>query len=243
MTTALIVQARFNSTRLPGKVLLKIGTRSVLGNVLERCQAVAGIDAVCCCVPDGLENDPVAAEAIRSGSRVTRGPERDVLTRYLIAARELNADPIMRVTSDCPLIDPFLCAEVLAFYRTTNGDIACNDLLPNWPHGLDCEVFSRAWLERAAREAVDPYDREHVSTFIYRHPDARSWNLLGPGGSSARHRWTLDTAGDLAVIRAIATRLPDGPPGWRWTAALAVVEADPALLSLSRQGDLRQASA
>jgi spore coat polysaccharide biosynthesis protein SpsF len=243
MTAALIVQARFKSTRLPGKVLRRIGARSVLGSVLERSQAVAGVDAVCCCVPDGPEDDPVAAEAVRSGSRVIRGPEHDVLARYLIGARELDADPIMRVTSDCPLVDPFLCAEVLAAYRSSEVDIASNDLLPSWPHGLGCEVFSRGWLERAAREAVDFRHREHVTTFIYDHPDARVLNLNGPGGDAARHRWVLDTAEDLAVIQAIATRLPDSPQGWRWTAALAVVEADPDLLSLSRERDLRQFSA
>lgn len=242
MTTAVIVQARAGSTRLPGKVLMDLGGRSALARVLERCRAIPGADVVCCCVPEGADDDAVAAEAARAGAEVTRGPERDVLARYLIAARDLGAETIMRVTSDCPLIDPVLCGEVLAVFRALPADLACNDLLPLWPHGLGCEVFPLAWLERAGREAASAYDREHVSTFIYAHPEARVWNLLGPGGERGRHRWTLDTADDLDLIRAIVPRLPAGPAGWDWRAALAVVESNPALLAASRTRDLRDAA-
>ncbi|MCR6631136.1 MAG: glycosyltransferase family protein [Magnetospirillum sp.] len=227
--TAVIVQARMGSTRLPGKVLRPLAGHTALSRVLERCRAIPGADVVVCCVPEGPADDPVAAEAARSGAVVTRGPERDVLARYLIAARHVGARTILRVTSDCPLLDPALAGEVIALYQSKRADLACNDLLPLFPHGLGCEAFSLAWLERAEREAATDYDHEHVSTFIYHHPQASVWHLMGPGGALARHRWTLDTLEDLALLDKVAARLPSGPAGWPWRETLRVVEGDPDL--------------
>lgn len=238
--TAVIVQARLGSTRLPGKVLRPLAGRIALSHVLERCAAIPGADRVVCCVPEGPADDPVAAAAAACGVTVTRGPERDVLARYLIAARQVGARTILRVTSDCPMIDPELAGEVLALYRAKAADLACNDLLPLFPHGLGCEAFSLDWLERAEREATTDYDHEHVSTFIYHHPQAQVWHLMGPGGPQARHRWTLDTPADLALLDRIMTRLPAGRAGWLWRTALRVVEADPELARQSRALDTRE---
>jgi spore coat polysaccharide biosynthesis protein SpsF (cytidylyltransferase family) len=229
MTAAIIVQARMGSTRLRGKVLMDVGGRTVLDHVMSRCRAVAGADAVCCAVPDTADSDPVAAEARRLGVEVFRGSEADVLDRHWRAARALKADVVMRITSDCPLIDPEVAAEVLGLRAKGDLDYACNNMPPSWPHGLDCEAMTFAWLDRAAREATAPYDREHVTPFIRNHPDSRKANLPCPVAGVARHRWTLDTPADLAFMRALFPHLPPGAAGHGWRAALALVEADPGL--------------
>ena len=229
MTTAVVVQARMNSTRLPGKVLMHVGGTTVLDHVLTRCGAISGVDVVCCAIPDSASSDPISAEARRIGAEVYRGSENDVLDRYWQAARALKADIVMRVTSDCPLIDPRVAAEVLALRIRKNVDYACNNMPPTWPHGLDCEVMTFAWLERAAREAQAPHDREHVTPYVRNHPDSRKANFPCPDSGVANHRWTLDTRTDLEFMQALFPRLPVGPAGWDWRAPLALVAADPAL--------------
>jgi spore coat polysaccharide biosynthesis protein SpsF (cytidylyltransferase family) len=229
VTTAVIVQARMGSTRLPGKVLMRVGGATVLEHVLRRCLAIAGADVVCCAIPESTASDPVADEARRIGVEVFRGSESDVLDRYWRAARALEADVVMRVTSDCPLLDPDVAAEVLALRRRASADYACNNMPPSWPHGLDCEALTFAWLERAAREATAPYDREHVTPYVREHPESRKANLPCPVAGVAKHRWTLDTPADLEFLHALFSRLPAGSAARDWRAPLAVVAADPAL--------------
>lgn len=236
MTAVAIVQARQGSSRLPGKVLMALGEKTVLAHVLERCAAIPGIDLVCCAVPEGAADDAVAAEAARAGAKVFRGSETDVLERYAGAAAWLRADVVMRVTSDCPMIDPQLCGAVLELVTRDGADYACNNQPPSWPHGLDCEAMTAAWLHRAAREAARPSEREHVTPFIRNHPDCRRLNLAAPCDMSA-HRWTLDTPDDLAFMRAVFPRLPAGPSGWKWREALAVVNRDPSLSQLNAGHD------
>ncbi|MEK7245342.1 MAG: glycosyltransferase family protein, partial [Pseudomonadota bacterium] len=192
MTVAVIVQARMGSTRLRGKVLMEVGGTTVLDHVLRRCQAIAGADVVCCAIPESNDSDPVADEARRIGVEVFRGSESDVLDRYWRAARALKADVVMRVTSDCPLLDPAVAAEVLALRSRESADYACNFDKPTWPLGLDCEALTFAWLERAAREATKSYDREHVTPYVREHPESRKANFPCPVAGVAKHRWTLD---------------------------------------------------
>ena len=237
MRVAIIIQARMASTRLPGKVLLDLGGKSVLWRVIERARAAPGADVVVCAVPDGAINDPIAGEAERAGAVVTRGSETDVLDRYYRAAIAVKADAIMRITSDCPLIDPKVCGDLIALWRGSGGDYGSINMPPTWPHGLECEIFSFAWLERAAGEAIKPSEREHVSLFIRDHPQARKVNMSGPGPKTVCNRWTLDHPDDLVFLRALWARLPEGPSGWSWRVPLAIVEADPALAAINAGHD------
>lgn len=237
MTAAVIVQARRGSSRLPGKVLLPLGDRTVLGEVLTRCAAIPGIDVICCAVPEGSNDDGVAAEATRWGARVFRGSESDVLDRYAKAAAWIGADVVMRVTSDCPMMDPEVCGDVLDLVVHGGADYACNNQPPRWPHGLDCEAMTGAWLARAAHEANKPSEREHVTPFIRNHSGCRRKNLSGPGGETVTHRWTLDTPDDLAFMRAMFERLPAGRAGWSWRAALRVVESQPQIAAINAGHD------
>jgi len=230
-----IIQARLGSTRLPGKVLMDLAGQTVLRHVVERCAAIPGVDAVCCAVPDLARDEPVAAEAARCGALVSRGPELDVLARYAIAARESGATTVMRVTSDCPALDPGIAGEVLRLVTEGGADYACNNLPPSFPHGLDCEAFRAEWLWHAEREAVLPSEREHVTPYLRNHPALRRSMLTGPG--HVHHRWTLDTPDDLDFLRALFARLPAGPAGWDYRVPLAIVEAEPALAAINAGHD------
>lgn len=231
--SVVIVQARLGSSRLPGKVLAQLAGRTVLSHVLQRCSAIEGAQEVCCAVPAGSRDDEVAREAELCDVKVVRGSETDVLDRYYQAAKECQAEVVMRVTSDCPLLDPKVAAEVLQLAVTRAADYACNNMPRSWPHGLDCEAFSFTWLERAAREASSPEEREHVTPFMRNHPLARKANVSGPGGSIASHRWTLDTPADLEFLRQLFARLPVGPSGFDYRVPLAILEHEPQLACIN----------
>ena len=231
MTTAVVVQARMASTRLPGKVLLSLAGRTVLSHVLARCDAIGNSDVVCCAVPDCRESDPVAEEAERCGAVVVRGSESDVLGRYRQAAEEVRAKVVMRVTSDCPLVDPEICSRVLDLRAKEEADYACNNMPPSWPHGLDCEAFTVEALNRASREARTPYEREHVTPWLRSHPDIRRVNLDGPEDDVRSMRWTLDYPEDLEFLTALFARLPKGFPGYR--EVVAVLEKKPEITAIN----------
>lgn len=239
MRTVVIVQARLGSSRLPAKVLRELAGRTVLRRVLERCAAIQEIDLVCCAIPSSFadNDDALAGEAVRCGAVVTRGSELDVLDRYYRAALELKAESIMRVTSDCPLLDPEVATKVLRLVTNEGADYACNNAPPTWPHGLDCEAFRFEWLERAANEAILPSEREHVTPFIRNHRQARKLVFEGPGGPVAKHRWTLDTERDLIFLKALFERMPEGERSYSYRVPLAIVEREPWLSELNSGQD------
>lgn len=235
MTTAAIVQARARSTRLPGKALLPLAGGTVLREVLQRCALVPGVDVVCCAVPEGVGDDAVASEAEVAGAAVVRGSETDVLARYLKAARALDADFVLRVTSDCPLIDPALCGEVIALRAARGADYASNNMPRTFPHGLDCEAFTAAALAEADRRAHEPREREHVTPWLREHPSVRRANIEGPGGDAAQQRWTLDYPEDYAFFEALFAVLPHpAPTDWREVAAVVARHPEIAALNAHR---------
>jgi spore coat polysaccharide biosynthesis protein SpsF len=141
------------------------------------------------------------------GIAVFRGPEQDVLGRYASVARATQADPVVRMTMDCPLIDPAVIDQVLQAYLKGDHDFVTNNLETTFPHGLDLEVFSRAALEAADREATEPFEREHVSPFVRDRPDRfRLGNVRSPRDLH-HHRWTVDYPEDLAFVRAVYDEL------------------------------------
>ncbi len=233
MKTTVIVQARMGSSRLPGKVLAKLGDRTVLAHCLARATAVPGANAVCLATSELAIDDPVAETAAQSpGVTVFRGHETDVLSRYAGAARASNADIILRITCDCPLIDPVVCGEVLALRAKTGASYASNNVTTEWPHGLDCEAFTRQALDAADAGATDPYDREHVGPWMRRATEAAAAHLPGPGAPAARHRWTLDHPEDLAFLLALWPHLPAGRiPSWR--EVMALLDCHPEIVKIN----------
>lgn len=221
------------STRLPGKVLLPLAGHSVLWHTLSRCAAIGDDVTICCAIPVGSECDAIADEAERAGAMVSRGSEDDVLSRYLTAAEDTDADVIMRVTSDCPVIDPDICAEVLRARAAANADYACNNMPRRWPHGLDCEAFTRAALERAAALATGPDAREHVTPWLRNDPSVSRVQVSGPNAELAGHRWTLDFPEDYEFFEALFEVLPSPAHRTGFDDVLAAVKSDPKISALN----------
>lgn len=231
----IIIQARMASTRLRGKVLLPLAGVSVLAHVLARCAAVTNAKHFCCAIPCGAENDPIALEAEAFGALVVRGPQEDVLARYLKAATEIDADPIMRVTSDCPVIDPEICESVLGALISERADFACNNAPRAWPHGLDCEAFTLDALRQADVNATEHHDREHVTPWIRRNANMKRLFVTGPDTSLAQHRWTLDYLEDYHFFKALFAYMPPVPQIMRFPEVLKIVEAHPEIAAINAQ--------
>lgn len=234
-----ITQARMNSSRLPGKVLQEAAGRPLLAWHLERLRRCRMVDAVVLATTVSAADDPVAALAASLGVAIFRGSEEDVLDRFAGAAREAAADVIVRVTADCPLIDPALI------------DVAVGRFLAGWqesppvdyvaidttlfPRGLDGEVFSRAALEEAHRAAADPAEREHVTPYIYRRPDRfRMAPALGPPQPLPVQRWCVDEASDLELIRRMLGELLPGTPDFGWQDCCRVMQDHPEWSDINR---------
>jgi spore coat polysaccharide biosynthesis protein SpsF len=202
VTVAVIVQARIGSTRLPAKVLLPLPTgRNVLEEVLFRCHQIPGVDRVVCAVSEAPGNQILLPSIIRGRATLVIGSETDVLSRYAYAASELRADIIVRITADCPLLDPEVCGEVLKLRDTTDADYASNCWpARHFPHGWDCEVFTVNALRRANAEATESYDREHVGPAVRRVVPIERQALLKAMEDRSHIRWTLDTLEDYVRI-------------------------------------------
>lgn len=229
MTTVAIIQARMRSTRLPGKVLADLGGKPVLQWVADAARAIPGVDEAIVATSTGADDDTVAAWGARSAVRIFRGDEDDVLGRFAGAAHLGKADLIVRVTADCPLLDPVEAGKVVAAVAGGDADYACNNDPPTYPDGLDCEAFTRAALDRAAAEARRPSEREHVTLFIREPKNGfRRINIRCPHGDLSGERWTLDTLEDLALLRAIAPSLSGTRPP-RLTEVLAAIDRSPEL--------------
>lgn len=231
MKKVIILQARFTSTRLPGKVLQQVNGLTILGWMIRLSRKIQGIDEVCVAVPEGPLHHAVVAEAQRHGATVVTGPEHDVLSRFAIAARATSADIVMRITTDCPLADPEIAADMLKMVVVSGADYGCNNEPFTFPHGLDCEVFTRKILEIAEREATDDYDREHVTPWMKRNRDISKVYLHGPGGHMTSWRWTIDTPDDLEFFKAVARGLEYAPA---WQEIVRVLEENPHFHEINR---------
>jgi spore coat polysaccharide biosynthesis protein SpsF len=233
MKVVAILQARMQSTRLPGKVLLDLAGRTMLARVVRRVRRASGIDQLVVATSVASADDPIVAECRRLGVAWFRGSEPDVLDRYYQAAAAHQAEVVVRVTADCPLIDPGETGRVIRAFVEGEPDYASNILRRTYPRGLDTEVMSAATLARAWREADQPYQRAHVTPYVYQHPE--SFRLLSLTGEPDRsvHRWTVDSADDLELVRAVYRRM-EGEDGFSWHEVLGLLHAEPWLAELNR---------
>jgi spore coat polysaccharide biosynthesis protein SpsF len=227
-----IVQARMGSTRLPGKVLQDICGQPMLSRVVGRLRRAKRIDEVLVATTDQSADDAIVAACRKEEVQVTRGDQDDVLDRYYRAAQLAKADVVVRITSDCPLIDPEVCDKTIAAFLDEKPDYASNVLERMYPRGLDTEVFSQEALARAWRQAFQKHEREHVTPYIYEHPNEfKLLSVTAPADYSS-HRWTVDTPEDLAFVRAVYERL--GSSEFSGRDVLDLLEKHPELAELNR---------
>lgn len=230
-----IVQARMGSSRLPGKVLADLGGRPVLAWVVRRASRAAGIDRVVVATSVAAEDDVVEAFCKQEGFACTRGSLFDVLDRYVHAARAFDAEVIVRLTGDCPFIDPGMLAENLRTFLTAQPplDFAANRLPGERtiPIGLDAEFCTRAALEIAWREAQQAHEREHVMPFFYEHPERFNILHIKHEPDYGSRRWTVDTEEDLQFAREIVSHFKDDT--FSWLEVLALLQASPELANIN----------
>ena len=220
------------STRLPGKVLTDLGGETVLARVVRRMQRAKMIAEVIVATTDLATDDPIVRECNHLDLPSFRGSESDVLDRYYQAAKAFGAEAVVRITSDCPLIDPQLVDETIAVFQADETDYASNVIPRTYPRGLDTEVFTAAALERAWLEAKESHQREHVTPYFYEHPELFRMASATADADYGRYRWTLDTSEDLELIRAIYSRF-DNRDDFDWKEVLALMEREPDLADLN----------
>ncbi len=220
MPAIAIVQARMGSSRLPGKVLQVVAGHPMLWHIVDRLRRAPGLDGVVVATSTATADEPVRTLCAEIGVPCFAGSELDVLDRFYRAAEAHSADPIVRITADCPFVDPELVGRVLALYRqggydytaAATGCVAFYDQGFKYPDGLDNECFSFAALAQAHREATARSDREHVTPYLYRTKKFRV-GLVPADGDWGALRWTVDHAADLDLVRRVYEALyhPDRP--------------------------------
>lgn len=253
MSKVAIIQARMGSSRLPGKVLLDIAGKKMIQRVIERAHRAPTLDAVSVATTTDASDDPVAAFAVSAGVACTRGSLHNVLDRYYHAARMHNADIVVRITADCPALDPALVDQAVTTLLEGGYDFVANRLPPpflrTFPIGLDVEVCTFTALQRAWSEADQPFHREHVMPFLYEDVRLETVDEHLSTGISKRGfkiavmnhtpdygslRWTVDTPEDLELMRRIFNALED-KKDFTWYDVLAVVQKHPELAEINAQ--------
>lgn len=205
-----IIQARLSSTRFPGKILKKILGRPLLWYLVERVKKAKAINKIVIATTTNEVDRPIVEFAKDNDIDFFRGSEEDVLDRYYKAALEFKADVIVRVTSDCPLIDPKLIDDTIHLYKNTNAQYAANTVPPEtskYPDGSDVEVFSIKDLKRAHEEAKDPFDREHVTFYFWRYNNGFKIAQLDNYKNHSKYRFTVDYPEDFEVVEFIIKEL------------------------------------
>lgn len=210
MKTDIIVQARMSSSRLPGKVIMPVLGAPLLEYQINRLKRVAFANEIWIACTTNEADQPIVNLAKKLNIPVYRGSEHHVLSRYYFAALEAKSDHIMRVTSDCPIIDPVQLDFLISAYHSHSGqvDYMSSGLSPrSYPRGMEAEIFSFKSLELAYEESNKSFEIEHVTPFIYNHPS--KFNIAGFSfiKDASHHRWTVDTKEDFELIKIIIENL------------------------------------
>lgn len=212
VTTVLITQARTGSTRLPGKVLMEVNQTPLLKIHLDRLKKSKNVDKIIVATTDNAEDNIIEKLAIEWGYEVFRGSENDVLDRFYQAVKNINPLWVVRVTSDCPLIDPMLVDKVIEFTQSNNKDYGSNVIDETFPDGQDVEVFKYAALETAWNSARKESEREHVTPYIRNNSNLKGENLFSSISYKnnidySKIRITVDESSDFELINKVITEL------------------------------------
>lgn len=198
-----------NSTRLPGKTLMDLHGQTVLSHVVQRASAIEGIDSVVVATTQNLEDIVILHESERLGVEGFAGSNEDVLDRIYKAAKRYSAGTVIRLTADCPLLDPCISTLVLKRYLQGGVDYVSNNHPPTYPDGLDTEVCSINALEMAWKNAVKNSDREHVTSYIWNNPTLFNIAHIESVRDMSDMRWTLDKEEDLMFLEKLMSFFPE----------------------------------
>jgi len=236
MKVVAIIQARMGSTRLPGKVMKEILGKPVILWGLDRVSYSKLIDEIVVAIPYGKENDVIVDTIKEYNDKIvtTRGSEDDVLDRYYQAAVQANADVVVRITSDCPLIDPVVIDNVIERFLDNDCDYCSNSLTRTYPRGLDTEVFSFKVLDEAWNKAKKDYEREHVTPYIIENPDKFKLVNVANDINLSDLRWTLDTREDFEFISVVYKRICPKKQLFLMGDVLELLDREPELIDINR---------
>ncbi|WP_420993403.1 cytidylyltransferase domain-containing protein [Cupriavidus sp. 30B13] len=240
MTVMALLQARTSSTRLPGKVLKPLLGEPMILRQIERLRRARNIGRLMVVTSDSPSDDALAACCAAAGVEVFRGSLDDVLDRFYSAVRDIRPEHVVRLTADCPLADPEVIDAVIDFYLEGGYDYASNVLPPTYPDGLDVEVFRFSVLETIWREASLPSQREHVTSFIYQHPERFRLGGLTREKDLSSLRWTVDEPSDLMFVEAVYQALYGDNPAFLMADVLRLMAQRPELLEIN-SGQVRNA--
>ena len=243
MHTVAIIQARLGSTRLPGKVLLPLCGKAMLWHIVQRVRAVPTVSDVCVAMTEHVRDWPIRIFCYAENIPYCVGSERDVLDRLYHAAIAMKADIVVRVTGDCPCVDPGVIAAVIEMQRQNSFDLvgaatgagAVGVEGHHFPDGLDVECYSFACLARLWREAKALQDREHVSLYAVRNPDLFDIGRVFAPADYGHHRWTVDHAEDFQLVAAIYEGLYRGDSHFTMEEVLVYLKEHPEVYGLNRQ--------
>jgi glutamate-1-semialdehyde 2,1-aminomutase len=236
MKTVAVIQARFDSSRLPGKALMELGGIPVLAWLVRAVDAAPGIDNAVIATSDEPSDDPIVEWCQNAGVKCYRGPKQDVLRRFAIAVEGEQADIALRLTGDCPFHDPQVLGGAVALRKLTNADYVTSCHPESWPDGLDCEVFTREALMEADDKAIRPSERESVTRYFrFRRPRYLVETYVCPLPGLSTERWTLDYPEDLAFLEAVVEKLgSDGP--FSYLEILELLDREPELRNINKDG-------
>lgn len=234
MKIVAIIQARMASTRLPGKVMVDLGGKALLEQVVNRARQAQRVNQVVVATTDQPADDAVAHFCAGAGIPFFRGSENDVLDRFYQTARHFGADVVVRLTADCPLLDPKVIDLVIDAFVKVNGDYTSNTLQPTYPDGLDTEVFRFSALEKAWNEATLKSEREHVTPYLYKHPELFKLANVANDVDYSTLRWTVDEPADLLLARRIYALLGENQ-GSGMTEILALFANHPELKDINAE--------
>jgi len=228
-----IIQARMGSTRLPGKVMKKIdGEKSIINYLIEQLKFCKSLDDIVVATTNLKEDDVIEKHVQNLGLKVYRGRSLNVLDRYYNCAKIHSFNTIVRITSDNPFIDPYLVDKILTIFSKGSFDYVSNTIRRTFPYGSEVEVFSYSALEKVWKNAITPYDQEHVTPFLY--DKKNSFNIFNYVSSEnlSKYRWTLDTKDDLMLIKEITKRVKKTPV--RIDDILNILKNEPDLIKINQ---------
>ena len=240
LKNAAIIQARMGAARLPGKVLMEIEGKPMLWHIVERLKHSALIDRIIVATTEDKKDDPIEELCLKNRIDLYRGSEDDVLDRYYRAAKEYSVKNIVRITGDCPLVDYQIADYVISKHSESDAgaDCACNVIKRTYPRGLDVIAVSFGALEKTWKEAKEPHHREHVTAYLFEHPEKFKILNVEHAEDLSNLRWTVDEENDLVFVRGVYKRLYSKNKKFLMGDVLKVLEYEPALVDINK--DVKQ---